>query len=282
MGARWYNPQTGRWISADTIVPDFANPQSLNRYAYVYNNPLRYTDPTGHYVAEFTGDYYFWPPVTPDGRVVRPLLPQTTNQIIDDWGPFSRPRIDDEALRAPEPTSSDMTDWLIDQMKTNAQAPVTQKIRKYWKSWDPRHKAGAYQAWVALVRGGAIWDFKDDIPKEIKGSGVVLGEFRMDFDAVANIHFGYVGRAAGFGGEFLKLGAGIAHWREWKGKEPSNIGPWYTYFDDPFDHWCIDFGIALYDLQQAGGFDELTPAILNQALWDYLAMYGPPSRGIHH
>ncbi len=24
------------------------NPQSLNRYSYVLNNPLKYTDPTGH------------------------------------------------------------------------------------------------------------------------------------------------------------------------------------------------------------------------------------------
>jgi hypothetical protein len=37
-----------RFISADTIVPDPANPQALNRYAYVLNNPLRYTDPSGH------------------------------------------------------------------------------------------------------------------------------------------------------------------------------------------------------------------------------------------
>jgi hypothetical protein len=38
----------GRFVSADTVVPDFANPQSLNRYSYVLNSPLRYTDPTGH------------------------------------------------------------------------------------------------------------------------------------------------------------------------------------------------------------------------------------------
>jgi uncharacterized protein CbrC (UPF0167 family) len=29
-------------------VPEPGNPQALNRYAYVYNNPLRYTDPMGH------------------------------------------------------------------------------------------------------------------------------------------------------------------------------------------------------------------------------------------
>jgi hypothetical protein len=35
-------------VSADTIVPGYTNPQNLNRYSYVANNPLRYTDPTGH------------------------------------------------------------------------------------------------------------------------------------------------------------------------------------------------------------------------------------------
>jgi len=46
--ARYYDPVIGRFISPDTIVPDLLDPQSLNRYSYVYNNPLRYTDPTGH------------------------------------------------------------------------------------------------------------------------------------------------------------------------------------------------------------------------------------------
>jgi hypothetical protein len=51
MGDRWYDAQLGRWISADSIVPDPANPQSLNRFMYVLGNPLRYTDPTGHFTS---------------------------------------------------------------------------------------------------------------------------------------------------------------------------------------------------------------------------------------
>lgn len=49
-GARYYDPLLGRFVQADTIVPEPGNPQALNRYAYVYNNPLRYRDSTGHWL----------------------------------------------------------------------------------------------------------------------------------------------------------------------------------------------------------------------------------------
>jgi len=45
--ARYYDPVLGRFIAPDTIVPEPGNPQALNRYSYVLNNALRYTDPTG-------------------------------------------------------------------------------------------------------------------------------------------------------------------------------------------------------------------------------------------
>jgi RHS repeat-associated protein len=48
MNARYYDPRLGRFLSADTIVPDPANPQALNRYAYVYNNPISNIDPSGN------------------------------------------------------------------------------------------------------------------------------------------------------------------------------------------------------------------------------------------
>ena len=48
MNAREYDPLLGRFISPDTIVQFPHSSQGLNRYAYVNNNPLSYTDPTGH------------------------------------------------------------------------------------------------------------------------------------------------------------------------------------------------------------------------------------------
>src|SRR5439155_2321375 len=47
--ARYYDPGLGKFISADTIVPNSHNPQDLNRYTYALNNPFLYTDPTGHF-----------------------------------------------------------------------------------------------------------------------------------------------------------------------------------------------------------------------------------------
>jgi RHS repeat-associated protein len=55
MGARLYDPVLARFIQADSIVPDGGDLQSLNRYTYVSNNPLAYTDPTGHWGAQQQG-----------------------------------------------------------------------------------------------------------------------------------------------------------------------------------------------------------------------------------
>ncbi len=55
-GARWYDPAVGRFIQADTILT--YGVQGQDRYAYVNNNPLRYTDPTGHDVCDEEGNCY--------------------------------------------------------------------------------------------------------------------------------------------------------------------------------------------------------------------------------
>lgn len=45
--ARYYASSMGRFLSPDPLGGHLEYPQSLNKYAYVMNNPLRYTDPTG-------------------------------------------------------------------------------------------------------------------------------------------------------------------------------------------------------------------------------------------
>ncbi|KJZ13316.1 hypothetical protein TW85_13955 [Marinomonas sp. S3726] len=47
MNGRVYDPELGRFVSADPKVPDPFNSQAFNRYTYVYNNPLSFTDPDG-------------------------------------------------------------------------------------------------------------------------------------------------------------------------------------------------------------------------------------------
>ena len=49
MNGRIYDPKLGRFLQADPIVQAPKNSQSLNRYSYVLNSPLSYTDPSGYF-----------------------------------------------------------------------------------------------------------------------------------------------------------------------------------------------------------------------------------------
>jgi RHS repeat-associated protein len=48
--ARYYDSRIGYFISPDSIVPDPSNLLDYNRYAYARGNPLKYNDPTGHWI----------------------------------------------------------------------------------------------------------------------------------------------------------------------------------------------------------------------------------------
>ena len=79
--ARYYDAWLGRFISADTIVPGPFDPQALNRYSYVRNNPVNMTDPSGHFfvalVAHFLG--------APDwvAGILDPF--GTLSGVLNDW-----------------------------------------------------------------------------------------------------------------------------------------------------------------------------------------------------
>jgi RHS repeat-associated protein len=52
MNGRIYDPTLGRFLQADPHIQAPKNSQSYNRYSYVLNNPLSYTDPSGYFFSK--------------------------------------------------------------------------------------------------------------------------------------------------------------------------------------------------------------------------------------
>jgi RHS repeat-associated protein len=53
--ARWVDPALGRFLSADTLIPQPGNVLAWDRYAYSYGNPVKYIDPDGHWPCSVSG-----------------------------------------------------------------------------------------------------------------------------------------------------------------------------------------------------------------------------------
>jgi len=66
MNGRLYDPSLGRFMSPDPNVQSVTDLQSYNRYSYVRNNPLSYTDPTGFFWSKLGGFFenYFSNPLS--------------------------------------------------------------------------------------------------------------------------------------------------------------------------------------------------------------------------
>jgi RHS repeat-associated protein len=96
MNGRVYSPGLGRFMSADPFVPDATDPQSLNRYTYVRNNPLTFTDPSGYiiFIEHCTpkppsADVEHGPPDDPNTvKVTANFVPTCTYDIIPDLEPL--------------------------------------------------------------------------------------------------------------------------------------------------------------------------------------------------
>jgi RHS repeat-associated protein len=235
--ARYYAPHLNQWVQSDPAAPDPYMPIDWNPYVYVRANPINYTDPSG-------------------------------NQIC----------LEPECLSSIE--NYNLTGWLVRALNANAASPEVRHIRDlndlagsvlpnvlqavwetlwekhiqdidlnclYTKLLENPYRAQAYDSWESLVRGGARWDFKRQINNQLGIDGVRLchgsNECRWyDSDVPGNIHYGYVGKAAGFLGIELYIGAGKA---QQEGTDPGS-GRLWAYGDDPLDSIAIKVGIDLY------------------------------------
>lgn len=141
--ARFYDPATGRFITEDTKRGNGSDPMSLNRYAYGRDNPMRYTDPTGHVYISDNGYYY-----TPSA----PATPPTTVTVVQ---PSQAPsRSPDATLSSqgdnqysPPPTTSICTtncvSWSTDtqgNLPTGGGQPQTQETNA--NSYSNRQTSG--------------------------------------------------------------------------------------------------------------------------------------------
>ena len=71
MNGRVYDPLLGRFTSADPTVPGPSNMQAWNRYSYVYNDPLTFTDPNG---------FGFWSSLW--HKVIRPIVGIVVSVVV--------------------------------------------------------------------------------------------------------------------------------------------------------------------------------------------------------
>ena len=95
MNGRVYDPRLGRFLSPDPIVANPYHSQSWNRYAYVQNRPLSFTDPTGLYMS---GSYYG---LTADDFNVVDWNRMLTLELWDWVGDVGRPTAAGLSLRLP-------------------------------------------------------------------------------------------------------------------------------------------------------------------------------------
>lgn len=82
--ARFYDPQLGRFVQADTIIPEFGNPSAFDRFAYVYSNPVNLTDPSGHVCYDPVEDAVY--PGNCNGGTTP--LPENTTDPLEGGGNF--------------------------------------------------------------------------------------------------------------------------------------------------------------------------------------------------
>jgi hypothetical protein len=277
--ARYYQPGVGRFVSKDPFPGYAHSPQSLNRWVYVRNNPVGLVDPSG--LQEPV------PVPTPGPLVVPEGTPAPSG------GPGATPTLPPGVPTPPsvqpactpylcDPGQEEATRWLLNAMQQNANGPMARLIRYFLYEYDIPGKGEprpcvegrvqghiiAWDLWIQMVKTGAPWDFKRNIlrakPPEFAWGGeyIQMCCSQYQHEAVANIHYGYVGRAAGFGNYELKIGAGLAQYWDHLLKPILNRQPptegyvrgirrgevWlHTYYDEPEDQAGIQIGLDLYN-----------------------------------
>jgi hypothetical protein len=116
-------------------------------------------------------------------------------------------------------------------VRRNYQSPKFAQLKSLTAIASDRSEA--YSRFIALVGAGRPWDIKREFPRWVRdpAEGVDYGS-----DLWGNLHYGYIGKAAGFT-EFELIAGAI-----WQAIRDTD-----TWWDDPKDQAAIRLGFALWD-----------------------------------
>jgi RHS repeat-associated protein len=226
--SRFYDPYLNRWIQPDPIIPDPEESHSIDRYAYVKNNPIRYNDPSGHDV-ECAG--------------------YNANRCKDNNNDL------DEEHEKRKYDIPPVVKFISDEIKKNAQSSEVSKLDSLNHHISVEDKVTALTVWAEKVTYKHDWDHKQTIRDFEKNAGrdpefQFAGTKEYKFDTWSNIHYGFVGKEAGFTDAELLDGAGAAQYLEDVKKnkdpvaDPSVEG--LRKYDQPQDRVTIQIGIDLW------------------------------------
>jgi RHS repeat-associated protein len=95
--ARWYDPALGRFAQADSMIPEQTQgTQAWDHYAYVNNNPVNASDPTGHLCEDEDANGHcpgYVPPSVPTSRPPAPTSTPDPSVIVAVPAPVVAPPV---------------------------------------------------------------------------------------------------------------------------------------------------------------------------------------------
>ncbi|GHD42292.1 hypothetical protein GCM10017083_07150 [Thalassobaculum fulvum] len=131
---------------------------------------------------------------------------------------------------APSPLER-AAEQLLRTVRRNYQSPKFAQLKSLTAIASDRSEA--YSRFIALVGAGRPWDIKREFPRWVRDPAE---GFDYGSDLWGNLHYGYIGKAAGFT-EFELIAGAI-----WQAIRDTD-----AWWDDPKDQAAIRLGFALWD-----------------------------------
>ena len=231
MNGRVYSPKLGRMLSPDPVTQAPENGQNYDRYTYAFNNPLKYTDPSGYTNCGDTDNGGadaceawlgpFQQPLTNGAFPSDAEIDQLDSYSDYLWGDYDhllpQPKndgctgglslggfcsgdnvgSDGEVVDNPPPSSYGEAEFMAEYGAILAAGGID-----IAKNIEQARQMGL-DDWIRAVRTGGIWDYKNN-------QTLINAEFSSGLlDEFGNVHFGIVAAAFGWNLGQTLSGAGL-------------------------------------------------------------------------